>query len=735
MEIFPTDPAELSAQMYEIFFYIGLFCTIFTFTLMVMYWSMSSMKRHPNSILFQILMIQFFISIKYLVTGISFKVYGNDLAHTPKNLMDFGLLPYGCKIEGLVAYMLFFFIILWNFAFTYDVYLTVNKPMVFNENYVFYYKAFVYFAGTMFSIVVFFPNMDFFTESSIYIWYIRNGLIYNLFVNIPIILFFLVNLYISWKYTRESLYIGYTKNKHRIDQILGMHRQYFVLWTLFQVTNLVFGFVKEKSATFIALHSILMALTPLNIWVVFCKAIYFTRIDRTYQLIDTNDRAVDEELQRGTSLLNSMIMSNPPPSLRNQIKHNRNPSDSSEAMEMVKKHWETGENFKDVLRREVLEYIVKGFDKIFKDKEHEKSMEQFEIEDSNIQVEKPSFFKSVFTFWLGKEDPNKENYEDDGNRSALLGHPDVLKKVSVLTHTQVEKDTEVEKSIFIKRDNVDAFIKVDNSTKKDDEFEFIELAPTIFKNIRRIHNIDDHIVKSIFSPQNIKELDISISSGKGGSFFIKPIHGGRMLIKSITRPEYEIIQHFLFEYYWYLLMNPNTYLCPILGVFKLKLQKSHQVPPISFILMRNVLNIDPEDLKDTDKIYWFDLKGSLHGRRTLENPAEILDFENNYEFHKDLILKDIDFFQSFRRLDITTIQAERIMSQIVEDTQLLCQNNFMDYSLLLYIVIKPYQEIVSLLPDQNSDHDNNTIDRFKSIDLKSSNILSSLHKNVQSTSR
>jgi hypothetical protein len=124
----------------------------------------------------------------------------------------------------------------------------------------------------------------------------------------------------------------------------------------------------------------------------------------------------------------------------------------------------------------------------------------------------------------------------------------------------------------------------------------------------------------------------------------------------------------------------------------------------------------------------------LHGRRTLENPAEILDFENNYEFHKDLILKDIDFFQSFRRLDITTIQAERIMSQIVEDTQLLCQNNFMDYSLLLYIVIKPYQEIVSLLPDQNSDHDN-AIDRFKSIDLKSSTASVGPPKNYQNTTR
>lgn len=197
MDTHRTKEEVLSSFMYGIFLFIGIICTCLTFGLMVTYWSMSSLKRHPNSILFQILMIQFFISLKYLVTGLSFKLYGDDLNYTPQNLMDFGFLPYGCKIEGLVAYMMFFMIILWNFVFTYDVYLTVNKPMVFNENYVFYYKAFVYFAGTMFSIVVFFPNMSFFTESSIYICYIKNGIIYNIFVNLPIVLFFLVNLYVS----------------------------------------------------------------------------------------------------------------------------------------------------------------------------------------------------------------------------------------------------------------------------------------------------------------------------------------------------------------------------------------------------------------------------------------------------------------------------------------------------------------------------------------------------------
>lgn len=679
---------------------------------------MKSLHRHPNSILFQILLIQFGVSLKYLVTGTAFKVNGNDLKYTPSELMDFGFLEYGCKIEGLIAYLLFFMIILWNFVFTYDVYLTVNKPLIFNENYVFYYKAFVYFTGTMFSIVVFFPNMSIFTGSSIYICYIQTGLIYNCFVNLPIVAYFVINLYVSMKYTRESRYKGYTKNKHRIDQILSIHRWYFAFWTIFQFSNLIFGLVPSNSPKLVTGHSIFMSLTPWNICIAFFKAIYYTRTDNAYQLIDLEDTE-NKEQGGNQSLLDSMIMSHPPPGLETKMRHQRNPSGNAATMEQVKKHWNKGENFKDVLRREVLEYIVKGFEKIFKSKDEiaSRTIEQLEIEDLNLKPEKTPLFRRLILFCLGKEDPNHENYEDEGNRSFILGHPDVLKKVSPLSQTQIDKETQNEKSVFVKRNLTLNSKSKPNQEVKDDEYEFIELAPTLFKNIRRMHNIDDPMVRSIFNTSNIKELDITISSGKGGSFFIKPIHGGRMLIKSITKPEYELIQNFLSDYYCYLLMNPNTYLNPIIGVYKLKLQKSSQVPPITFILMRNVLNIDPEDLKPHDKVYCFDLKGSVHGRRTLENPSEILNYEENYHFHKDLILKDIDFFQSFRKLDITTIQAERIMSQISEDAKFLADHNFMDYSLLLYIVIKPYQEVKSHLA-LNMDY-NSEVNRFKSIDMQS----------------
>ena len=142
-------------------------------------------------------------------------------------------------------------------------------------------------------------------------------------------------------------------------------------------------------------------------------------------------------------------------------------------------------------------------------------------------------------------------------------------------------------------------------------YEMVELSPELFKNIRKIQNVEDRVVREIFSLKNLQRLDIRMSTGKGGSFFIEPMDGGRLMIKSITKPEYEIIKDWLPEYYSYILMNPNTYLSPILGVYKLKLQESDAVPPISFILMRNVLDLDRNLLDDDDMVLCFDMKGSL----------------------------------------------------------------------------------------------------------------------------
>ena len=119
------------------------------------------------------------------------------------------------------------------------------------------------------------------------------------------------------------------------------------------------------------------------------------------------------------------------------------------------------------------------------------------------------------------------------------------------------------------------------------------------------------------------------------------------MIKSITKPEFEIIQSFLPDYYAYLLMNPNTCLSPILGIFKLKTAESDSVPPICFMLMRNVLDIDPTKLNPEDKLLLFDLKGSVQGRQSLDDPTVLNNIPLNYDkFLKGKCLKDIDFFRT-----------------------------------------------------------------------------------------
>jgi len=44
----------------------------------------------------------------------------------------------------------------------------------------------------------------------------------------------------------------------------------------------------------------------------------------------------------------------------------------------------------------------------------------------------------------------------------------------------------------------------------------------VFHIIRRIYNIDEKLVKHIFSKENLHNLAVDVSATKGGSFYIKP---------------------------------------------------------------------------------------------------------------------------------------------------------------------------------------------------------------------
>lgn len=65
-------------------------------------------------------------------------------------------------------------------------------------------------------------------------------------------------------------------------------------------------------------------------------------------------------------------------------------------------------------------------------------------------------------------------------------------------------------------------------------------------------------------------------------------------------------------------------------------------------------------------IYNFDIKSYLSGgRKILESPRDILNLDiakNSQSKYKEMTLKDQDFLQSFKKLDITQAQSEKIIS-------------------------------------------------------------------------
>jgi hypothetical protein len=62
-------------------------------------------------------------------------------------------------------------------------------------------------------------------------------------------------------------------------------------------------------------------------------------------------------------------------------------------------------------------------------------------------------------------------------------------------------------------------------------------------------------------------------------------------------------------------------------------------------------------LENDDLVFNFDIKGNLNGsRKILENPREIMKIDlaiQKQHLFKDITLKDQDFLQSFKKLDIT----------------------------------------------------------------------------------
>lgn len=146
---------------------------------------------------------------------------------------------------------------------------------------------------------------------------------------------------------------------------------------------------------------------------------------------------------------------------------------------------------------------------------------------------------------------------------------------------------------------------------------------------------------------------------------------------------------FTHDYYKFMLMNENTLISPVLGIYTINLSgDSDQIDPINFILIKSVI---PSNIRSTKKMQTmiFDLKGSTYGRRSVKDKT-LLPSLHNLD-HKLLTspLKDLDFNEGLKSLRLSETHPEEtksLLAQISLDTALFANHNLMDYSLLIYIL-------------------------------------------------
>ena len=220
------------------------------------------------------------------------------------------------------------------------------------------------------------------------------------------------------------------------------------------------------------------------------------------------------------------------------------------------------------------------------------------------------------------------------------------------------------------------------SIKKQETFFLKEYAGIIFNNIRKYLGFEKEAFIASISPQDfITELMLSsqtifeelCTTGKSGSLFYYT-RDGSFIVKTISKGEYKYLKKILPNYFRHLKENPLSLLPKFLGCYQLirKIKKNKQ--KFYFIVMMNVFN--------TSKTIHvrYDLKGSTIGRKVLKGTSE----DSKIISKGDIALKDLDLEERNERAFIGE-KREIFMNQLKKDTEFLCKNGAIDYSLLLGI--------------------------------------------------
>lgn len=163
--------------------------------------------------------------------------------------------------------------------------------------------------------------------------------------------------------------------------------------------------------------------------------------------------------------------------------------------------------------------------------------------------------------------------------------------------------------------------------------------------------------------------------GKSGSFlfFTKDL---KFVVKTIRKNEFCCIRGIIEEYKTYILQNPMSLLCKILGCYSLCTRGDEEY----FIVMESMLK-----RSGMQEIY--DLKGASVKRKGYSVSS----------------LKEIDWIGNNKRIDLGN-RKEAIISQIKNDAQFLKRHRIMDYSFFVSFDRKKKESIDPFSLRKDYDH-------------------------------
>lgn len=209
-------------------------------------------------------------------------------------------------------------------------------------------------------------------------------------------------------------------------------------------------------------------------------------------------------------------------------------------------------------------------------------------------------------------------------------------------------------------------------------FIFYDFAPKIFEDIRIKDGISNDDYIQALGPNNIynyiwtndfKSFTQLVSSGKSGALFYYSMDG-KFMLKTIAKDEFHKLLDTLQPYHQHLLQNHNSLLTRYYGLHKIKYLDKGKTKEQYIIIMNNMFRKFSPDIK-------YDLKGSVQGRST--------EFKDG-KFDPKVALKDNDFTNEDRNIDLRQDDKERLLKIVKNDSDYLGQNSTLDYSLLLGII-------------------------------------------------